>query len=362
MKFFADVARGRDNNFNLLRVVAATSVMFSHSWPMVLGPTAVEPLHRETGYNLGILAVFVFFAISGFFITKSFCNRDSLVHFLIARISRLYPALFVALLLTVLFLGFLSSLSPGSFFSRAHTWTYVLANLSLRFAQADLPGVFTNNPYGNGVNGSLWTLFYEVACYGMVVAVGLLGMLRSRFFGIFFAFFAALQLYIHWGLSEEVRNNFIRLSLPFAVGMACYVWRSFVPLSRIVGVVLIGFTALVSETWAYQLLFPIAIAYVSLLVGFADIPLLRKYNAVGDYSYGIYIYAFPVQQATVCILGAITPWLLISIAFPITLILAIFSWAFIERPALDRYAWLASRVVAIGRRWGLAREGYHAAR
>lgn len=351
MKVIADAANGRDNNFNLLRMVAATAVMFSHSWPIVLGTGVVEPLQSETGYSLGIISVFVFFAVSGFFITKSFDRRRSLIDFLTARFVRLYPALIVVLTLTVLILGLLfSSLPPHDFFIRPHSWTYIPANLSLRFGQHDLPGVFANNPYGSGINGSLWTLFYEVACYGMVVLVGLTGILRAGRFASFVIIFVLAQLYLHWGQSHEIQNNFARLSLPFVVGMACYVWQSRIPLSAFVLLGLTALTVLTGRSWVYYMIFPITVAYAALWIGLSNVPVARKYNALGDYSYGIYIYAFPVQQATIFVLGAMSPWLLAAMAFPITLTFAVLSWTFIENPTLIGRVHLSNCIIAIKRR------------
>ena len=95
----------RDNNFNLLRMAAATAVLVSHAYPLSLGDGVAEPLLHYLGMDLGTLAVYMFFAISGYFVTQSFHKNSGLIEFCIARIFRIYPALFVALLLTVGLLG-----------------------------------------------------------------------------------------------------------------------------------------------------------------------------------------------------------------------------------------------------------------
>jgi len=347
MRSIGDAARGRDNNFNLLRVIAATAVMFSHSWPMVLGTGAPEPLERATGYTLGTCAVFVFFAVSGFFIAKSFDQRSSVPDFCVARIARLYPALLTVLVLTMVILGLgFSSLSPAEFFSRKDAWTYVPLNLTLRFSQEALPGIFTHNPYGNGINGSLWTLFYEVSCYAMVIVVGLLGMLKPRLFAVFLLVFLGAQIYLRFGNPGEVPNNFVRLSVPFVTGMTCYAWRTRVPLSIFMVAALAAVTIASRSGWFYYMAFPIALGYASLWAGLADCPPARRYNRVGDYSYGIYIYAFPVQQAVVAIVGPVSPWLLCLIAFPIILGFAILSWTIVESPALSRRHALGAAISA----------------
>lgn len=49
----AEVAGGRDNNFNLIRMIAASGVLVSHAYPIALGEEARQPFHAATGYTLG---------------------------------------------------------------------------------------------------------------------------------------------------------------------------------------------------------------------------------------------------------------------------------------------------------------------
>ncbi|MGY4343628.1 peptidoglycan/LPS O-acetylase OafA/YrhL [Bradyrhizobium sp. GM7.3] len=139
---------------------------------------------------MGGLGVISFFVISGFFISQSFEN-NSVLRFCMARLLRIYPGLLVVLLFTVLVIGPLfTRLSIRDYLTDANTISYVPHNLSLKWLQYDLPGVFATNPYPAAINGSLWSLFYEVACYGIVVAVGALGISRRRWW-----FCAFLSIY-----------------------------------------------------------------------------------------------------------------------------------------------------------------------
>src|SRR5262249_52667866 len=176
------VAERRDNNFNLFRMLAATAVLISHAYALSLGSATAEPFVTTLDISMGGLAVMSFFAISGFFISQSFDRKRSLMDFCVARILRIYPGLLLVLLLTVFVLGpALTTSSITKYFSDPGTFTYVPRNLSLKFLQYDLPGVFQNNPYSSAINGSLWTLFYEVACYGLVAVVGILGLTTRSF-------------------------------------------------------------------------------------------------------------------------------------------------------------------------------------
>ena len=331
----ADVSQGRDNNFNLLRMLAATAVLISHSWPLALGNGAIEPLETETGYKLGTTAVSVFFAISGFFITKSFDRRISLGDFALARFARIYPALIVILLLTVFLLGPSMTAWPlSAYFIDHHTWTYAPKNLLLWHPQWSLPGVFTHNPGGSAINGSLWTLFFEVCCYAGVVALGLLNIVRIRYFIIAPMLTVMLIFLVP---QSETGNGFLGLTsiltLPFALGASAYVYRAYVPVSALIAGVLIVIAIITRGTILYPLTHALAVSYGALWFGFS-LPQLRGYNVFGDYSYGMYIYAFPCQQIAAALIPMPTPLLLIALSLPPTLILAFVSWTFIESPAL----------------------------
>ena len=331
----ADRSEGRDNNFNLLRMIAASAVLVSHAYPLTLGPAASEPLLASTGYKLGTTAVTIFFAVSGFFITKSFDRRKSVPDFILARVARIYPALIVVLTLSALLLGPLfTALTVGAYFSELHTWTYVPRNLLLRHQQWALPGVFLGAPGGPAVNGSLWTLFSEVNCYGLVMLAGLLRLTRPAFFLAIPLLAIGLILTVPQSEGGGLAHAAATLSFPFAIGAAAYVYRKYVPISGLLALALVAVAAVCRFTPAYPILHALALSYGALWFGFAAIPGLRRYNLFGDYSYGMYIYAFPVEQIVATTLQPTSPWVTIAISFPATLALAVLSWTWIEAPAL----------------------------
>jgi peptidoglycan/LPS O-acetylase OafA/YrhL len=335
----ADVCEGRDNNFNLIRMIAALAVLVSHAWPIALGPGTVEPLAATIGIALGTLAVYVFFAISGFLIARSFETQPTLRRWLIARGLRLFPALFVVLVLTVTILGPLATALPlGSYFTHPETATYVVRNLSLAFLQHDLPGVFETNPYPGAINGSLWTLFYEVSWYAMVLLLGLAGALRGGRFAAFLALFlAAYGTLLVFGDTGSLHSRlrwFLDLGLPFAIGIAFYVWRRHLPLHPLGLALLVGAAVLARGNPVAQPLVVLALAYGVFVAGYLIGGRIRRYNALGDYSYGVYVYAFPMQQTAVFLFGPLAPGENILIATPAALFFAMLSWHWIEKPAL----------------------------
>jgi len=328
---------GRDNNFNLLRMIAASSVLISHSWSIAFSTTRGEPLTSFTPFSLGQLSVTLFFGLSGFLITKSFDNRRSATEFVIARVFRLYPGLLVSLILCVFVIGSLFTVERLSlYFSDPMTWKFIPAGLSLFRLKYQLPGVFEHNPHG-GVNGSLWTLYYEVFCYICVALVGFGGMLAPRVFTAVIIAYLAVYTYlrIHLGASASM-GGYTELSLPFALGAAIYVYRTRIPLNAIVLVSLFLGVVLLQRSPLYREAIVFTVVYGTFWLGLLRSRLVLRYNLLGDYSYGMYIFAFPVQEALVASFPGVAPWQMIAIAWPMTLILAALSWQFVENPVLRK--------------------------
>ncbi len=309
MRDFSGLAHGRENNFQLLRLFAAAAVIVSHSFA-ILG--TVEP--AALGATIGTLAVWVFFALSGFLIYKSF-ERQPWSGFIEARVLRIYPALIVVALLTVLVLGpTFTTLPLSAYFSAPETWQYVPRALSLKFVSFTLPGVFS----GQGVNGPLWTLWYEVVCY-IGLAIGL-GLLKS--FRLFLVAYA-IALAVAWGTLYQ------DLSLAFVTGMAVYRYRASLPATWWLAV------CALLIAWLLPVLAPLAVGYATLWLAVLKGPWLA-FNRVGDYSYGLYIYGWPMQMAVAESVPGIAALALMACAIPLAMTAAVLSWHFIEKPALAR--------------------------
>ena len=165
-------ATGRDNNFNLVRLMAAGLVLVSHSWPLTGTPG--EPLERVAGFSLGHLGVDIFFVVSGFLVTGSLLDRP-MRSFLRARALRIFPALAANAFGTALVIGpFVTALPLAGYFTTWDTWRYALQN-SLTWPMGvcwTLPGVFLGNPGGHAVNGALWSLPWELTMYVLLALLG----------------------------------------------------------------------------------------------------------------------------------------------------------------------------------------------
>jgi len=348
--FLGDICRGRDNNLNLIRIVAAGAVLVSHAWPITGGPGTPQPLSHLLGFELGRLAVMVFFAISGFLIARSYERQPTVRQWLAARILRLFPALTVMLLLTALVLGPLYTAMPlDAYFSDPRTQTYVPHNLTLALRQAELPGVFETVPYAYETNGSLWSLYFEVLCYGGVLAMGLAGAFRAWTpLVLAAAAFVGLNAAVVIAPADTFPDGFrtfLSVAMPFACGVAFHLARSWIPLSIWLLAPMLLAAFVLRATPLYHPAVVLALSYGVFLVAYLPKGRVLRYNAVGDFSYGVYIYAWPVQQAVVQGFGPMAPLENIAIAAPITLGLAILSWKLIEKPALAlvRHAGPSSR-------------------
>lgn len=330
---------GRDNNYSLIRFIAASLVIFSHSYHLT-GYFNAEPLLRLWGFiDFSAVAVAIFFVVSGFLIAQSFNRRRNLWVFFEARVLRIFPALIIAVFLTVFIVGaWATSLSRLAYFKNPETLSYFINNILLdtRFT---LPGVFTNNSYPNAVNGSLWTLRGEFYMYLLVAAFGVLGMLKFKWLfntvvvmGFITFWWNPHALFI---IPDTWTLQFIKLFASFVLGAIAYINRAHIPLNFWLGTGLIVLTLVGRGSPWFMHIFYISLAYWTLL--FAYHPLLRInwFNRLGDYSYGLYIFAFPIQQSLVHVLDKPTPLLVFSLAFPLTLMLAILSWHFIEKPSLS---------------------------
>ncbi|SET03503.1 Peptidoglycan/LPS O-acetylase OafA/YrhL, contains acyltransferase and SGNH-hydrolase domains [Pseudomonas graminis] len=353
MSTLGDLASRRNNNFNLIRMLAATAVLISHGYPLALGHDAVEPLSDWLGLSLGDVAVITFFCISGFFISLSRDRADSTMDFLTARFLRIYPGLTLVLLLSVFLIGpMFTTLSASEYFRSGETYGYATHNLTLLSMKFHLPGVFENNPWP-GINGSLWTLFYEVAFYMLVSALGASAFYsEGRKFAGFLMFYAALYVaFKALKLNNALFNDFygaesfFTWSLPFVLGMSFYRYRQHIQ-HRLIG--FLPFAVLAVCTWRTPYFFECFVlvwTYLIFYLGFATHPTIDRYNQLGDYSYGAYIYGFPIQEILADLFKGIGPLSMMLLAFPLVILAAIFSWHFIERPAMARrreLAWFLS--------------------
>jgi peptidoglycan/LPS O-acetylase OafA/YrhL len=335
----------RQNNFDALRLIAAISVIFSHSFLIAEGTQNREWLILLTGNQciLGLTGVFIFFAISGFLVTQSFEQTANPLHYLAKRALRIFPGLFVATLVSAFVLGPLVTTLPlGGYLSRPEPYEYVLGNTLLDQTVHELPGVsFVDNPVGLEINGSLWTLRLEFTMYLMVLALGLLRLLTVRVallllaFGVACLRFEMLYPLEKWGWFFQLLSGWGWLVGFFATGMAVYRLRH----TRIFDdrIALLALAGLIGSVPLRQFipLFPVFGCYLALWLALNPrLPVIPAAR-LGDLSYGLYIYGWPVEEAVMWLSGGHAAWWQVFlVALPVTTAIAFLSWHLVERPML----------------------------
>ncbi len=340
----SNFTQGRDNNFNLVRIVAALAVLITHSFALAVGTGDAEPFRERLGMTIGSIAVDVFFITSGFLVTASLLTRQSVIDFVWSRILRIFPALLVMLILTVFGLGvFFTALPLTSYLADSTTYLYLMKCATLITGVAEnLPGVFDGNPYGSVVNGSLWTMPYEIRMYAILaviwVALRVINMGGVKLFqlAIVASYVVAGVLVVAHHFYLSTGGQFERLFFMFFSGAAFYVLKEHITLSRSyfwLAVIALLSSAIVNKH-AFFVIYELAISYVLFYVVYIPSGYIRKFNQLGDYSYGIYIYAFPVQQSVAALVPGVSILSMLVISASTTLLLAALSWHFLERHAL----------------------------
>lgn len=307
---------GRNNALGIIRLTLASSVIFSHAFP--LGGRGEDPMLRwsQGRENIGGIAVLGFFAISGYLITKSGANSD-IMRYLWHRILRIFPAFWTVLLVGALIVGpAIWMLDGHSLADYAHTGSlspvaYFTTNWNLTIGGYGIYDIFiTTTPYGKLVgssifNGSLWTLTYEWTCYlivGVFVLCGALTRAKLLVPLLTAGFFALMIVHtvnpIRLGeLSPYFADQYhITLPLIFLCGACLATYSKRVPLNDWIGASCGVIAIITLFAGGFELLGYPAIAYFVLWLA-ARLPArLRKVGAENDYSYGIYVYGFLVEQ------------------------------------------------------------------
>lgn len=325
-KTFDDVFDPRANALNLIRLLLAGTVIIWHSFPLSGNDIAWAPL-RQLVSEVGVDG---FFAISGYLIVASWVRTPNWVRYLRARVLRILPAFWVCLIATA---AIMAPLTAGVF--GADNLSYVVRNAALWMFQYDIAGTPTGIPYEAVWNGSLWTLAWEFFCYLGVMLLGLTGLLRRRLtLPILFVLALLGAVATTFG---PVDNNYValasRFGLMFLAGALVWQFRDRLPVrgSFVVGAAAI--LAVAAFLPNYRLLAALPLAYLILVAGAVlKSPRLRLRN---DISYGVYIYAFPVQQmlalAGVHELGIAVYAIAAAVG---TVPLAMLSWFLVEKPMM----------------------------
>jgi peptidoglycan/LPS O-acetylase OafA/YrhL len=332
----AECMAGAHDNFNVLRLLAASLVIYGHSWAIANSNGENDWVSRHLLLFSGTIAVNMFFFVSGFLVTGSCVRRGSLWTFAQARLLRVYPALVGCGALCAFVLGSAVTTEPlRAYLGNAGPYLFFAANSSLigSYHAPHLPGVFEANRFPQVVIGSLWTLPGEMQMYGYVAAMGALGLfLRRTRFVIAMTTLVLVAVFARDSVPLLSRPEYYGFAAFFVAGASCWMFREYVPVS---GYLLAALIALCWMAYPGALyLGALAATTAYLCLWFVYVPGLKSLEPPGDYSYGLYLYGFPMQQLVAWKFPTIGPWLLLAASFPLALTLAVASWHWLEKPAL----------------------------
>jgi peptidoglycan/LPS O-acetylase OafA/YrhL len=324
----------RPSGFDYLRIGLALSVIFVHSFLQDV----------QHAYILNFFGIYVvqivpmFFALSGFLVASSLERCKSLVSFVGLRVFRIFPALVVEVFVSALIIGPIFTTLPLKDYFGNHTFHVYFWNL-IGHIHYYLPGVFEDHKISQ-VNGQLWTVPWELMCYISISIIAIIGAYRYKLFFtcvLVFAYLFEAFRYAADAKPLEVATGEICL-LSFLCGLWLYRHRDSIALSK-------PLFALSAAALLVVYLVPGAIRFTALPTAYATVcigltnPVRSRILATGDYSYGIYLYGYAVQQSIFAISPAFNDWRLALLACaPATIALAVVSWHFIERPFLSKKA------------------------
>ncbi len=332
-----DFAKGRPAGFDYMRLLLSIAVLAWHTILITEGVGVQNYNIEHASFRaFALLILPMFFALSGFLVAGSLDRAKNIVDFACLRVLRLLPALCLVVLLSAVVMGpLMTSFSLNEYVADPRFSRYFLTILGN--IQEQLPGVFENNPFPGVINGQLWTIPIELECYLILIIPAVLGIYKRP--KLFLAFVLMVQLafavraigwpVIYGGVPPRVLimcflagviMSMYRHKIPYRIDLACLCTA-------------IAFALVYIPGGNYFLAFPAA--YLTVYLGLMN-PKKNWWVSSGDYSYGVYLFAFPIQQLVVSIPFLPQVWYVnFLVSLPLVMLMALFSWWVIEKPALS---------------------------
>lgn len=335
-----------NNRFDFVRLIAAWLVLYSHSY-VLSASKEIELISKYLKFDTaGGLAVGVFFSISGYLVFKSLENSNSLKIFIIKRALRIYPALILSVLFSVFVVGIIcTELSIQEYLTNRKTLSYLktITGFNIKY---ELPGVFENFPE-KSVNGSLWSIAIELRCYLVLGIISLLPFSMKLKLWISVTILSSLLLFRPIEAPSDLSIKFLGLSydfnkfgLMFTLGclIASYEKHKNFHYIKIIGLISASILIIISNLEiskftliAYNYLIPFIFIWIGLY--FTLLPKIP--DKIGDISYGLYLFSFPIQQLLIYLELSSNLVNFILLSTILSVFLSAISWQFVEKPFLN---------------------------
>lgn len=336
-------AANKQPNFDVLRLLFAALVIFSHSFELVRLP---DPIQARIGsVSPGQLAVDGFFLISGYLITRSWIADPSVRRFLARRVLRIYPAFIVASVLSVFVAGPLGAI-PHQYFADLEVGRFLRGLLVLRDPQT--PRVFAGTSI-ELVNGAMWTISFEFRCYLIAMVLGILGLFRQRYAVLALTVIMGIAIcatapasgatdpqHILFGVKALRVSDFMAwFATLFMTGSSYALFRDRIRFAPVLWLIALSLFV-VSIAHADTLRLGVLIFGSYVVFGIANAPALYGSNWLRhtDISYGLYLYGWPVQKLLEWYYPSLGPWSVCGLTLALAGSLAFVSWHLIEKNAL----------------------------
>lgn len=327
------------NCFDFFRMLFAFNVLLAHLCEL----SQAEELSFLSCISNSFLAVSGFFVISGFLVAKSYVSTPSLKQYFIKRIKRIIPAYLFIILISAILLAFVSTVSFSEYFTSSGLYKYLGWNaIFLNFMHPCLPGVFEGNLLC-AVNGALWTIKIEESFYlflpllfFMIKKVRKPGLLLLAVYVFSFAFFTFFTFYLNKPIIAKQLPGMLTY---FSTGIFLFLYFKQVLKYRI----LLWGTSIILATISYfyniSFLFPLAFGFAIILSAYS-LPFLNNFGKNGDFTYGLYIFHFPIIQVfrSYNLFEKYNVYTMALLVIIISILCALFSWFFIEKRFISRYS------------------------
>lgn len=337
------------NDLAAVRILAATAVLYAHAWYTAVPGLETHDFLHVFAFSFDFHGVHAFFILSGLLLTRSLIDRPDALRFVVARMTRYLPAVFVSALFAALVIGpIVTSASLSDYFTGGLV-AFVLKITTFANVVATLPGVFEQNPTPGILYIPLWTIRYELAFAVALAGLGALGLLRFRMLVLagFVATIAVAGVWF-WNGEEHLAlgtiHHLVRFATTFGVGVAMGVFADRIPVSHrmMLGVALVA--APLAFTHFAALAGFALIAYAIVWIGFCAPPAAAALARLGVWSYGFYVWGFLIEQTIAYVLPSASAWTILAAAFPLALVAGWLSWTLIEQPSIARTSAIAAGV------------------
>lgn len=327
----------RPGGFDLLRTVFAVAVILFHTLTVCYGRQAEMALWLGAWRPVVYFIIPAFFALSGFLVAGSL-ERNDLFTFFSLRAIRIFPALAVEVILSAFLIGMIfTTFTFKDYFTDKKFWLYLL-NIG-GFIHYSLPGVFLGLPTPDSVNLQLWTVPFELDCYLVLGGMAYVGVGKNWKLSAL----ALALIYIAIPAYKGLRGTLPGLDVgpPGALAVLCFLF----------GVALYFLRARVSHSWmlclasvagwSVLIYWPVGIflaapfiAYTTIYLGL--VPLRsRALSTVSNYSYGLYLYGFPMQQVVASLWVHQRVWYVnFALSLGLAFAMAMLSWHVVEAPIM----------------------------